>query len=91
MKIGRNTTEGEGATQHATRTQARKARAPASLLMISGPLMRKKKAPVSLATARAISVLPVVDAHTCVSHAPTFGAHIRCDARKHPFRQVCTT
>lgn len=32
---------------------------PASLLMISGPLMRKKKAPVSLATARAMSVLPV--------------------------------
>src|ERR1044072_7431589 len=32
---------------------------PAILLMISGPLMRKKKAPVSLATARAISVLPV--------------------------------
>jgi hypothetical protein len=27
--------------------------------MISGPLMRKKKAPVSLATARAMSVLPV--------------------------------
>jgi len=32
---------------------------PAILDMISGPLMRKKKAPVSLATARAISVLPV--------------------------------
>merc|ERR1719275_277722 len=32
---------------------------PASLLMISGPLMRKKKAPVSFATARAIRVLPV--------------------------------
>uniref|UniRef100_A0A6B0UY97 Putative conserved secreted protein n=1 Tax=Ixodes ricinus TaxID=34613 RepID=A0A6B0UY97_IXORI len=32
---------------------------PASLLMISGPLIRKKKAPVSLATARAIRVLPV--------------------------------
>ena len=32
---------------------------PAILLMISGPLMRKKKAPVSLATARAISVFPV--------------------------------
>ena len=31
---------------------------PASLLMISGPLMRKKKAPVSLATALAISVFP---------------------------------
>ena len=31
---------------------------PANLLMISGPLMRKKKAPVSLATARAINVLP---------------------------------
>mmetsp|Transcript_5028 Transcript_5028/g.11360 ORF Transcript_5028/g.11360 Transcript_5028/m.11360 type:complete len:243 (-) Transcript_5028:123-851(-) len=31
---------------------------PAILLMISGPLMRKKKAPVSLATARAMSVLP---------------------------------
>mmetsp|Transcript_8630 Transcript_8630/g.23424 ORF Transcript_8630/g.23424 Transcript_8630/m.23424 type:complete len:212 (-) Transcript_8630:770-1405(-) len=31
---------------------------PASLLMISGPLIRKKKAPVSLATARAISVFP---------------------------------
>ena len=31
---------------------------PASLDMISGPLMRKKKAPVSLATARAISVFP---------------------------------
>ena len=32
---------------------------PANLLIISGPLMRKKKAPVSLATARAIRVLPV--------------------------------
>jgi len=32
---------------------------PANLLIISGPLIRKKKAPVSLATARAISVLPV--------------------------------
>jgi hypothetical protein len=32
---------------------------PAILLIISGPLMRKKKAPVSLATARAIIVLPV--------------------------------
>lgn len=32
---------------------------PASLLMISGPLIRKKNAPVSLATARAMSVLPV--------------------------------
>ena len=32
---------------------------PASLLIISGPLMRKKNAPVSLATARAIRVLPV--------------------------------
>ena len=32
---------------------------PASLLMISGPLIRKKNAPVSLATALAISVLPV--------------------------------
>ena len=32
---------------------------PAILLMISGPLMRKKNAPVSFATARAISVLPV--------------------------------
>mmetsp|Transcript_129858 Transcript_129858/g.183113 ORF Transcript_129858/g.183113 Transcript_129858/m.183113 type:complete len:256 (-) Transcript_129858:176-943(-) len=31
---------------------------PAILDMISGPLMRKKKAPVSLATARAIRVLP---------------------------------
>mmetsp|Transcript_21029 Transcript_21029/g.62761 ORF Transcript_21029/g.62761 Transcript_21029/m.62761 type:complete len:265 (+) Transcript_21029:520-1314(+) len=31
---------------------------PAILDMISGPLMRKKKAPVSLATARAMSVLP---------------------------------
>lgn len=31
---------------------------PAILDMISGPLMRKKKAPVSLATALAISVLP---------------------------------
>mmetsp|Transcript_23348 Transcript_23348/g.78494 ORF Transcript_23348/g.78494 Transcript_23348/m.78494 type:complete len:306 (-) Transcript_23348:726-1643(-) len=31
---------------------------PASLDMISGPLMRKKKAPVSLATARATRVLP---------------------------------
>mmetsp|Transcript_16636 Transcript_16636/g.51106 ORF Transcript_16636/g.51106 Transcript_16636/m.51106 type:complete len:265 (-) Transcript_16636:733-1527(-) len=31
---------------------------PAILDMISGPLMRKKKAPVSLATARAISVFP---------------------------------
>ena len=31
---------------------------PASLLMISGPLMRKKKAPVSLATARAMRVFP---------------------------------
>mmetsp|Transcript_10383 Transcript_10383/g.34129 ORF Transcript_10383/g.34129 Transcript_10383/m.34129 type:complete len:250 (+) Transcript_10383:754-1503(+) len=31
---------------------------PASLLIISGPLMRKKKAPVSFATARAMSVLP---------------------------------
>ncbi len=32
---------------------------PASLLIISGPLIRKKKAPVSLATALAISVFPV--------------------------------
>lgn len=32
---------------------------PASLLMISGPLIRKKKAPVSLATALAIRVFPV--------------------------------
>ena len=32
---------------------------PASLDMISGPLIRKKKAPVSLATALAISVLPI--------------------------------
>ena len=32
---------------------------PAILLIISGPLMRKKNAPVSFATARAISVLPV--------------------------------
>mmetsp|Transcript_2893 Transcript_2893/g.6567 ORF Transcript_2893/g.6567 Transcript_2893/m.6567 type:complete len:265 (+) Transcript_2893:1021-1815(+) len=32
---------------------------PAILDMISGPLMRKKKAPVSLATARAIRVLPL--------------------------------
>ena len=31
---------------------------PASFDMISGPLIRKKKAPVSLATARAMSVLP---------------------------------
>ena len=31
---------------------------PASLLMISGPLIRKKKAPVSLATALAIRVFP---------------------------------
>jgi hypothetical protein len=31
---------------------------PAILDMISGPLMRKKKAPVSLATARAMSVFP---------------------------------
>mmetsp|Transcript_17166 Transcript_17166/g.41906 ORF Transcript_17166/g.41906 Transcript_17166/m.41906 type:complete len:215 (-) Transcript_17166:589-1233(-) len=31
---------------------------PAIFDMISGPLMRKKKAPVSLATARAMSVLP---------------------------------
>ena len=31
---------------------------PASFDMISGPLIRKKKAPVSFATARAISVLP---------------------------------
>ena len=30
----------------------------ASFEMISGPLMRKKKAPVSLATARAIRVFP---------------------------------
>jgi hypothetical protein len=32
---------------------------PAIFDMISGPLMRKKNAPVSLATARAISVFPV--------------------------------
>ena len=32
---------------------------PAILDMISGPLMRKKKAPVSFATARAIRVFPV--------------------------------
>ena len=32
---------------------------PAILLMISGPLMRKKKAPVSLATALAMRVFPV--------------------------------
>ena len=32
---------------------------PAILLIISGPLMRKKNAPVSLATALAMSVLPV--------------------------------
>lgn len=31
---------------------------PASFDIISGPLIRKKNAPVSLATARAISVLP---------------------------------
>ena len=31
---------------------------PASLDMISGPLIRKKNAPVSLATARAMRVLP---------------------------------
>ena len=31
---------------------------PASLDMISGPLIKKKKAPVSLATALAINVLP---------------------------------
>ena len=31
---------------------------PANFDMISGPLIRKKKAPVSFATARAISVLP---------------------------------
>jgi len=31
---------------------------PASLDMISGPLIRKKNAPVSFATALAISVLP---------------------------------
>ena len=33
---------------------------PASLDMISGPLMRKKKAPVSFATALAIKVFPAV-------------------------------
>ena len=32
---------------------------PASLLIISGPFIKKKNAPVSLATARAIRVLPV--------------------------------
>lgn len=32
---------------------------PANLLIISGPLIRKKNAPVSFATARAIKVLPV--------------------------------
>lgn len=32
---------------------------PAIFDMISGPLMRKKKAPVSLATARAMRVFPV--------------------------------
>ena len=32
---------------------------PAIFDMISGPLMRKKKAPVSFATARAMRVLPV--------------------------------
>ena len=32
---------------------------PAILLMISGPLIKKKNAPVSLATARAIKVLPL--------------------------------
>jgi hypothetical protein len=32
---------------------------PAIFDIISGPLMRKKKAPVSLATARAIRVFPV--------------------------------
>ncbi len=31
---------------------------PANLLIISGPLIRKKNAPVSFATARAIKVLP---------------------------------
>ena len=31
---------------------------PAIFDMISGPLIKKKKAPVSFATARAISVLP---------------------------------
>lgn len=31
---------------------------PAILLIISGPLIKKKKAPVSLATALAIKVLP---------------------------------
>jgi hypothetical protein len=33
---------------------------PAILLMISGPLIRKKKAPVSFATAWAMRVLPVL-------------------------------
>ena len=32
---------------------------PAILLIISGPLIKKKKAPVSFATARAINVFPV--------------------------------
>lgn len=32
---------------------------PANLDMISGPLIKKKNAPVSLATALAINVLPV--------------------------------
>ena len=41
---------------------------PAILDMISGPLIRKKKAPVSLATALAIRVLPIKHTHKiCLS------------------------
>ena len=49
--------------QRAARTSSKALRkfdsdSPASFDMISGPLIKKKKAPVSFATARAISVLP---------------------------------
>ena len=47
---------------------------PASLLMISGPLIRKKKAPVSLATALAIRVFPARQHSFCHRACPMQGA-----------------
>lgn len=62
-EIGRGSVGNDGQFERAweTATYAEKTPllTPAILLMISGPLIKKKKAPVSLATALAISVLPV--------------------------------
>lgn len=54
---------------------------PASLDMISGPLMRKKKAPVSLATARAMSVLPEPGGPVCRQEDET-RVRFRCALRQ---------